>query len=149
MIYTPIQQAKTARDIARSAQKKIKHRTGMAVNLMLCPVAENIMKTPERLLQVVAISLDMSYSRYKAKSRERDIVELRFIAALFLRIHFPYMTLQQIAEFFGGQDHSSIINGLSRANNLIYTGDLRFIKKYNTALRSINLWLEHIDALAA
>jgi chromosomal replication initiation ATPase DnaA len=93
------------------------------------------------MMEVIALALNLSPNCYKMKTRARHIAELRFICALFLRMHFPYITLQQIATLFGGLDHSSIISGLARANNLIYTGDLRFIKKYNTALKSVNLWL--------
>lgn len=149
MIYSPRQKEKTARHIARSAQQKIKNKTGMTVTLLLSPEGGNTFKTPERMLEVIAIALDMSASCYRMKSRERNIVELRFIAAMFVRMHFPHVTLQQIAAYFGGLDHSSVISGLTRAHNLIYTGDLRFMKKYNTALKAVNLWLEKMSNIAA
>jgi len=38
-------------------------------------------------------------------------------------------------------DHSSIMSGMCRANKLICTGDDRFLKKYNKALNSVNIWL--------
>ena len=107
---------------------------------MLYP-AEDTFKTPEQMLKIIALSLDMSYDCFRMKSRAREIAELRFIGALFLRMNFTYLTLSDIATLFGGQDHTSIISGMTRAHNLIYTGDLRFLKKYNTALKSVNLWL--------
>jgi len=97
--------------------------------------------TPEQLLQVIALSLGMSPDSYRVRSRVRDIVELRFIAALFLRMHFPKVTLHQIAALFGGQDHSSIINGIASAHNLLYTGDDRFTEKYNKAMYMVDTWL--------
>jgi chromosomal replication initiation ATPase DnaA len=149
MIYSPVQKTRTARLIARTAQQKIKNKTGMTVNVLLCPESLNVIKTPERMLHVIAIALNMGHECYKKRSRERNIVELRFIAATLLRAHFPHITLQQIAAFFGGLDHSSVISGLTRANDLICTGDLRFIDKYNTALRCVNTWLQKMDGLAA
>jgi chromosomal replication initiation ATPase DnaA len=149
MIYSPGQKAKTARHIARSAQQKMENKTGMTVNFLLSPVDRNTIKTPEGMLEVIAIALDMAPACYRMRSRERNIVELRFITAMFLRVHFPYVTLQQIAGFFGGLDHSSVISGLTRAHNLIYTGDLRFVKKYNIALKAVNLWLEKMSNIAA
>jgi chromosomal replication initiation ATPase DnaA len=111
----------------------------MEVDLVLCPT-DNTFMTPERMLHIIAIALDMNPRCYKMRTRTRNISELRFIGAVLLRRHFPDITLIQIASFFA-QDHTTIISGVTRANNLLYSGDLRFIKKYNTALKSVYLWL--------
>ena len=141
MNYAPTRQMTTARHIARSARQEIRVRTGMSVNVLLYGT-ENTLNSPRRMLHVIAIALDMSPDSYKLKTRDRNVVDLRFIGALFLRKHFPMVTLFQIAEIFGGQDHSSIISGIARAHNLLYTGDERFTTKYNAAQNSVNLWLE-------
>jgi len=145
MNYAPARKISTARHIARSAQRQIKDRTGMRVTLLLYP-NENASRTPDQMLKVVALALDMNPDCFSMKSRMREITELRFIGAMFLRMNFPYVTLNEIAALFGGQDHSSIISGLTRAHNLIYTGDLRFIKKYNTALKSVDIWLKREES---
>ena len=80
-------------------------------------------RTPENMLRVIAAALNEQPATYQLKTRIRNVVELRFIAALCLRSNFPNITLQQIAAFFGGQDHTSVINGLARAYALIYAGD--------------------------
>jgi chromosomal replication initiation ATPase DnaA len=140
MYYAPAQQTTTIRTIARSAYKQIKNKTGMQFTMMLCPT-ETTLKTPEKMLRIVAMALDMSPGCYRMKTRVRNIAELRFIAAVLLRSNFPKITLHQIAAFFGGQDHTSVINGLTRAYGLIHTGDPRFLNKYNKALQSVNIWL--------
>jgi chromosomal replication initiation ATPase DnaA len=141
MYYAAAQQITTARHIARSAQRQIKEKTGMRVSMMLYS-PELGSKTPEEMLHIIAVSLGMNPDSYRMKTKVRHIVELRFVAAILLRRNFPTMTLHQIATLFGGQDHSSIISGLARANDLIYTGDPRFLKKYNTALKAVDLWLK-------
>ncbi len=93
------------------------------------------------MLRIVALALDMSPSCFHMKTRAREVSELRFIAAVLLRSNFPQITLQKIGSLFGGQDHSSVLNGLSRAYDHIYTGDTRFLNKYNKALQSVNIWL--------
>lgn len=138
MIYAP--PILKARHIARSAQQLIKNETGMGVTLLLCPT-EDPDKAPERMLQVIAIALELGTECFRMRTRNRNVAELRFLGAVFLRRHFPKITLQQIAALFGGQDHTSIMSGITRAYNLIYTRDPRFIKKYNTVVRAINLWL--------
>jgi len=140
MNYAPVQTINTARHIARSAQRLIKDKTGMRVSLLMEPI-DDTFKTPWKMLEIVASALDLSPACYSLKSRARDIAELRFIGALMVRRHFHSITLNQVAAFFGGQDHSSIISGMARANNLIYTGDERFMKKYYTALKMVNIWL--------
>ena len=135
-----IQQITTARHIARSARQQIKNKTGIGVNMVFYPTTVG-QKTPENMMAIVAGSLGMGYDCFKLRSRERNVVELRFLAALFLRRNFPLLTLQQIAGLFGGLDHSSVVSGLTRAHNLIFTNDQRFIKKYNTVLNTVDLWL--------
>ncbi len=140
MYYATISPAATTRPIAMMAEQQVKERTGMSISVLQYPT-ELVNKTPQRMLHVIALALDMSPECYRMKTRVRSIVELRFIGSLFLRQHFPALTLQQIAAYFGGQDHTSVINGLARAHNLIYVRDSNFIKKYNTAIKSVNTWL--------
>jgi len=141
MNYAPARQISTARHIARAAQKQIRNRTGMKIDLMLYG-DNDLVKTPERMLKVIAIALEMSPDCYKMKSRLRIISELRYIGALFLRRNFPMLTLYEIGSLFGGQDHTSVISGITRAYELINTGDVKFINKYNKALQSVDLWLQ-------
>ena len=153
MHYTVPQQLNQARNITRAAEQQIMNTTGMRVTLVLCP-DYHTSKTPEQMLKVVALALGMDISCYKTKSRERDIVDLRFIAASLLRCFFPGITLHEITVLFGGQDHTSIMNGLSRAAMLLASGDDRFTDKYETALKAVNKWvrkevLEFTSAISA
>ncbi len=140
MQYTAPRRINTARNITKAAEIKIKKKTGMNVMLVFCP-DYNPAKTPEQMLKIIAASLGMDFCSYKLKSRERNLVDLRFIAAYLLRYYFPTITLQQITIYFGGQDHTSIMNGLLRAETLIASGDERFTTKYETVLKAVNKWL--------
>jgi len=132
MYYTAPQQTTDARLIARTAQQQ-----------MVIHPSENTVKTPEHMLHIIAAALNEHPATYKLKTRIRNVVELRFIAALCLRSNYPTITLHQIAAFFGGQDHTSVINGLTRAYALIYAEDESFTKKYKAALAAVNLWLRN------
>lgn len=136
----PVTNISTARTITRSAQQRIKNKTGMGVSLLLY-TGESNFKTPQRMLHVIALALNMNPEYYRMRTREREIAEMRFLGAHFLRSHFPRITLHQIAALFGGLDHSTVISGLMRAQDLIYTGDIRFINKYKTAAKAIDIWL--------
>jgi chromosomal replication initiation ATPase DnaA len=141
MTHAPAQQINIARHIARSAQRQIENKTGMRIAIMLRQ-GENA-KTPEEMLKVIAMALSMNADCYRMKTRIRDIVEMRFIGALLLRMHFPRFTLSQIALLFGGQDHTSILSGIARAHNLIYTHDVGFTEKYSIALKTVNAWMNN------
>ena len=134
-------QISTARHIARVAEQKIMVNTGLRITLLLFPNDPGRRK-PEHMLHLVANTLHLGYENFMAKTRKREIVEMRFIAALLLRRFYPQVTLKQIGSFFGGQDHTSVINGISRAYNLLETNDIIFCTKYNNALNTVNLWLK-------
>lgn len=140
MSYLTTTQMNTARTIARSAEKQIKSRTGMRIKVMLYVNEER--KGPEEMLQVIANALHMSIDNFRVKSRKREVVELRFLSSLLLRKFYPRLTLKQIAALYGGQDHSSIINGVERATDLLEINDTAFTKKYNTALNTVTQWLK-------
>jgi chromosomal replication initiation ATPase DnaA len=142
MNYAPVKQISTARHIARSAQRLIKSKTGMKVSLVMGP-QEDTLKAPWTMLEIIADALDVSPDCYRLRSRSRDICELRFLGAFFVRRHFHNVTLSHISGFFGGQDHSSILSGIARAHNLVYTNDDRFMKKYQKALKAVNTWLRN------
>lgn len=128
------------RNITRTAERRIRQITGIDMHLMV-PTTE-VCRSPQRMLHVIALALDMDPNAFKEKTRVRDVVEMRFLGALFLRQNYPTLTLQQIARLFGGQDHTSVVSGLARAYSLLRAGDERFREKYNTVLNSVNSWLK-------
>jgi len=135
------QEFKTARTIARAAEQQIRTKTGLCVTLMLY-ARENGRKSPEQMLHTIATGLNMAPEDYKLKSRKTDIVELRFIGAHLLRRFYPRLTLKQIGALYGGQDHTSVTNSITRANELLYTNDPIFNYKYNNALDIVTKWLK-------
>lgn len=139
--HTPTTQIATARHIARAAEHQIKIKTGMRMTVVLCQ-PETEKKTPESMLHIIASALGMNYDSFRIKGRARDIVELRFLSALLLRRYFPYITLMKIGSLFGGQDHTSVMNALTRANNLLDTNDISFCTKYHKVVKTINQWIK-------
>jgi chromosomal replication initiation ATPase DnaA len=131
----------TARHIARQTDNPIKKQNGAALSLMVCP-PEAKQKTPQDMMQKIATILHMSPECYQLKIRQRDLVDLRFIAAHLLRRYFPRITLHAIAYYFGGQDHSTIINALRKTDDLLQSNDLCFTAKYYHVSRVVNEWIK-------
>ena len=135
-----LQAAQEERQICKAAQQKIMSATGRSISIMLLPEYMGT-RTPQLMLTVIANALNMDVACYKHRSRKRNYVELRFIAAYLLRKFFPNLTLADITILFGGMNHTTIINGIERVAELIATNNELFTAKYETALNSVNIWL--------
>jgi len=140
MQYTIPGRLNVAKNITRAAEQQIKKETGMCIRLMIGAEIDGTY-SPERMLEVIAHALEVDTTSYTQKSRLREIVELRFIASRLLRQYFPTLTLQQISMYYGGQDHTSVINGLARAAMLLDCKDEEFTRKYNTAHQHVKIWI--------
>ena len=98
--------------------------------------------SPLAMLRIIAVRLGFEPSCFQSRSRAREVVDLRFLGAFVLRQYYPTITLKQIAGYFGGKDHSTVINAITRAQELLATGDDLFTRQYITAISAINLWLK-------
>lgn len=141
MYYASVKVEQVYKEAAGYVEGLVQEQTGLSVQVLQYP-NEKANTTPLRMLHVIALTLDLSPECYRLKTRIRPIVEMRFIASVLLRQYFPGLTLQQIAKYFGGQDHSSVINAISRANELIYVRDAPFMKKYNKVMNTVTKWLQ-------
>lgn len=74
------------------------------------------------------------------KCRERDVVLARQMAFKLLR-DYLMMSFKSIAQVFGNavKDHSTVIHGLTRINDLLDTGDILACEKFNTVLNDKRL----------
>ena len=135
-----VAQIDTAKHIVRNAERQIIKDTGLRMPVLVCTPDER--KTPEHMLKLVAIAMHMHAENFARRTRKREFVELRFVGALLLRKFFPRITLKEIGKLFGGLDHTSVINGVARAYDLLETNDPVFTYKYETALNTINSWVK-------
>lgn len=147
MYYATKSSTATTLPMAGMAPQHGQDTNSTGFNVLQYPT-ERANTTPQRMLHVIALALDMNPECYRMKTRIRNVVEMRFIASVFLRQYFPALTLQQIAAYFGGQDHSSVINGITRAYNLLHIRDAQFLAKYNAALKSVTAWMDRMTPTA-
>lgn len=127
-----------------NAEAEIKKRTGQHLKLIVAPVVE---KNDHRgynvlgLMHVVANALDMQPADYSELLRERPYVYLRMIAAHFIRVYYPGVSLKEIAKHMGGKDHTTVIYYLKTVDQLLEKKDDEFCYKYNVALNVVTQWL--------
>jgi chromosomal replication initiator protein len=86
--------------------------------------------SPSMVLQVVADSLGMKMQDYTAQTRKARHVLLRQMAAVFLRRHFPDMSLRQIGDYFGGREHTSVLHAIKSSESFLENQDELFVTNY-------------------
>jgi len=62
------------------------------------------------------------------KSRKREYVLARHICMYLAKKLGLKPSLEAIGSHYGGRDHTTAINGISKVNNYIFTDDLDFIE---------------------
>jgi hypothetical protein len=74
------------------------------------------------------------------RCRERDVVLGRQLAFKLLREHLK-MSFKSISEVFGDaiKDHSTVIHGIRRINDLLDSGDILASEKFNTIMNDRRL----------
>ena len=128
---------KTAMDLSRDAERRIRNTTGLKISLI---VSEYDEKTPDELINLVGNTLKLEKGFHRNKMRRTDLVEGRHISALLLQRYFPTLSYTAIGRLFG-QDHATIIDAIKRSKNLLEIRDLQFTQKYITAQNAIEQWI--------
>jgi len=74
----------------------------------------------ENIIKLVASKFGMKVSEIKSKKRNRNIVIPRQLAMYLIRKLTP-LSLPEIGEIFGGMDHTSVLHGIRKMENLLKT----------------------------
>jgi len=73
-----------------------------------------------QVLDVITSHFQIPFEELIKKCRKRNIVIARQFAYYFLRKR-TLLTLKEIADIFGGQDHTTCIHGITTINDLVKT----------------------------
>lgn len=130
MIFS-ITELNTIHELMAQCEADIKRRTGVSVRVHMSMI-DNSDVSPSAVLQVVADSLGMTMQDYTAQTRKARHVLLRQMASVFLRRHFPDMSLRQIGDYFGGKDHASVLHAIRRSESFLENQDELFVTKYKS-----------------
>ena len=142
-----VEQLNIAYRLLRRCEEQISKDTGISVRLHLLDASiEN--KTHQEMLAKIAEALGMPIDAYKIASKKAEFVDLRFIAAVMLEDYYPSLTAKAVAEIFGGQDHTTVLNARVSARKYLATQDERFCKKYHIVKQAIEEWLMQGGAYA-
>lgn len=92
----------------------------------------------KKSLTLIAGSLKMRLEDYAVRTRLREYVYLRMIGELYLRQNHPDVRLSEMAEFFGYEDHSTVVNlHASALYKLKNREDFR--ESYNKAMDAVKI----------
>ena len=136
MVITSLENTKILTEITERAEREIRELTGLDVMIYGTLRVSRNKKTIDDYLRIVARALDMDVSDYKKKSRVRDFVDLRCLAATMIRNGLPHVSLNDIGRALG-VDHTSIYHYLERNDNLLSVNDELYHIKTELVLNAI------------
>ncbi len=73
---------------------------------------------PERIIEVIAEFFNLTKEDILNEKRTKEVVKVRQIVMYFLRHHLN-LSLKEIGKILGGRDHSTIIHGIEKIENLL------------------------------
>lgn len=76
----------------------------------------------DKLMDIMRQYFENFQIDFTLKGRRRDVVDARHIC-YFLIKKYTGLSLEQIAQLIGNQDHSTVIHGISKVKNLLSSGD--------------------------
>ena len=92
----------------------------------------NFATPPHQIQKVVCAHFRLSLTELKSPSREKSVVRARNIAIYLMRENLK-LTLSDIGGFFGGRNHSTLLNSLKNIKK-----DLKENQKLQQTLTKLN-----------
>lgn len=127
-------------NIIRAAEVNIMLQTGidveLAVELHKRATKDNIYV----MMGIVAKALGMTMDDY-FMSRQRPYTDLKCLACVFVRLHYPKTPLKELAEAVNLHDHTAVMYYQDRAKYYLQTNETVFVKKYEIVLKAITKWI--------
>ena len=83
-------------------------------------ISKNIIKeiTPDFIVKIVAEHMHISYEDIISNKRSQDIATARQVS-MYLCRHYTSKSLKTIGDAVGGKDHSTVLNGIKKIEQLI------------------------------
>lgn len=106
--------------IVSNAEEMLKNILGYDVRVRLAYT--NAQSNDETIRNLICVEFDVNWDEVCSKSRKYHLVEARH-AYFFLAYRFLKKTLAKIGEDCGGRDHTTIVHGIKKVENMIETND--------------------------
>lgn len=113
--------------ILERAQDEILEATGLQVKLEVQGMG--VKMVIDAVAQLIAGQLGLPMKDLLSKSRLSELVDARAIVMELCYRHIGDLSLKQIADYFC-YDHTSIIHGINKVDNMLQTQDPLFVPKY-------------------
>ena len=120
----------------KQAEQRIREKTGLSLKLQMKPCAV----MPDEaiaMMGIIAKELHLTMDDY-ISDRSQEYVDLRCIASLMIRMHYPSVRLTTIAANMGYSDHSMIVDLSQRGRRRIRARDEKFCPKYERVSEAVN-----------
>lgn len=141
-----VKEVRTIDTILTRAEQEILILTGLKMRVLIAPeICNEDNKDVEGLFRVVCSSLGLLTTEVAEKRRNVEMVNARHLFYHFAKIYFPSVTLKHMAYVAGGQDHTTVLHGLSKVSDLLETEERIFMTRYNTVLEAVTQWIAEIE----
>ena len=78
--------------------------------------------TEQKIINIVASYYNLSTAQLISKTRTGQITLARHIAMYLIRLNID-IPLTKIGQTFGGRDHTTVMNGILKVENMLKTND--------------------------
>lgn len=130
------------KELINGWQKELRKKTASRV-LLVAIVPDECNIPFEELVKIICKVTNVSFDSIKNGSRKTNKVLTRHLISYYARKNYGY-AYSLIGELLGGQDHTTVINGARRIQELISTSD----KIVCNAVVKINLAIEKEKIIA-
>ena len=79
------------------------------------------------------------YKALQSKSRKKELVEIRHVYCYLCDIHVPMATYKNISSLIGDRNHSTLIKGIARIQDLLDTEQKITQKDITNKIQSIDI----------
>lgn len=93
--------------------------------------------TPDEIIDIVLPSFGVTRFDVKSHRRAGDIPDARHTCISLIIKYCPKMTLKHVGGLFGNLDHSTVIFGRDKIEDILFS-DVKFKVKYNNIVSKIN-----------
>ena len=94
--------------------------------------------SPEKIIENIVYSLNVSKEQIISKNRKREISEARHLCFYFLR-NYTSLSLKSIGKMIGMRDHATIIHGVNNIENVSPTNEI-LLKKIKICSENMSIF---------
>lgn len=135
-----VDQSNYLHELMREMEKKAKQKLGLDVHFGLYMRSKKVSRllSEQEAVALMANAMNVDMDDLKSPSRKPAFVMARKVIVAVMRATYK-ISLKDVADMLGRTDHTTALNLLTSATNLINTEDAEFMNLYEIAKKSLEI----------